>query len=110
MAEAAKVASALTEVRDVIEAYRRFELIVPDWSSRLTAAVAALQELAPTDLRGDATELAAKVKLLITAGLPTNPSSVESVAHSTSYLLDKFNQLGVLRSESRSLEFPTLTM
>jgi hypothetical protein len=106
---AASAASALTEVREVIEAYRSFDVVVSDWSGRLTAAVAMLEELAVADLRGDAVELAARLESLISAGLSADPASVESVAHLTVHLLDKLDELGLLGFRTTRLDFPTLT-
>lgn len=108
MVDAAGVASTLTEVREVIETYRRFEFVVANWSGRLTAAAAALRDPVPAELQGDAAQLVANLDLLINAGLPDNPDAVDRAAHLTSDLLDKLSDRGTLGLQSGRLAFPAL--
>lgn len=90
MQYAADLADPLLDIRDVVESFRSYQVILPGWDETLRRAVAALTRLLP-QVQVDALRpgLLSDLGALLAAGLDRSPSLVDKIAIQVANILDE---------------------
>ena len=106
MQNAAKLAEPLVDVRDVVESFRTGHLVLPDWDTVLSQAVASLSELQPSgEVEALLPGLLPKLRQLLAVGLPDVPRVVDEVALQVAVVLERTRVPGIPTPEDDDWAF-----
>lgn len=105
MSDTAYVAAPLVDIRDVLETFRRYHILMDNWAAVLSNAARTLDQ-APADMvTPTVTRLAAQLRVLVDNGLQTSTETVNSVANETQQILSATRIRGIPRPEDEHWEF-----
>jgi hypothetical protein len=100
------VAAPLIDVRDVLETFRRHQILIADWAAVLSNAAKALDQVSADVITTPAvTHLAAQLRMLLANGLPADAETVDRVADEIQRLLSQTRIPGIPRPEDEHWEF-----
>lgn len=106
MSVTAEVAAPLVDVRDVLETFRRHQILIEDWASVLSNAARSLDQASAGVVATPAvTHLAGQLRTLLANGLQTNTEIVDRVADETQRILSQTRIPGIPRPEDEHWEF-----
>jgi hypothetical protein len=104
--DTAQMAAPLMDVRDVLETFRRHQVLTEDWAAVLSNAARSLDQASADLVAAEAvTHLAAQLRILLANGLPTNAETVDRVADETQRILSRTRIPGIPRPEDEHWEF-----
>lgn len=106
MQKAAELADPLVEIRDVVESFRTYHLVLPDWDTVLGQAMAALSGLEPS-AQAEAlfARLLPNLRLLMAEGLSGAPHVVDEVAQQVANALKQTKVPGIPAPEDDDWSF-----
>lgn len=106
MSDTAEVAAPLGDVRDVLETFRRHQILTEDWAAVLSDAAEALDQASAGAIAPPAvTHIAAQLRMLLANGLRENTDTVDRVADETRQILSRTRVRGIPRPEDEHWEF-----
>lgn len=106
MSVTAEVAAPLVDVRDVLETFRRHQILIEDWAIVLSNAARSLDQASTGVVATPAvTHLAGQLRTLLANGLQTNTEIVDRVADETQRILSQTRIPGIPRPEDEHWEF-----
>ncbi|MBV9141257.1 MAG: hypothetical protein JO115_10120 [Pseudonocardiales bacterium] len=106
MSDATDVAGPLIDIRDVLETFRRHQILIADWAAVLSNAAKALDQVSADVVAPSALiQLAAQLRMLLANGLPADAETVDRVADETQRLLSQTRIPGIPRPEDEHWEF-----
>jgi hypothetical protein len=102
----AAVAEPLMDVREILETFRRYHIVVDGWAEVLTRAASALDQV-PAELEISASTIwiASELNEIVAYGLQHDHSKLGMVADRTAELLASIRVPGIPRPEDKSWEF-----
>jgi hypothetical protein len=102
----AEVAAPLVDVRDVLETFRRHQVLIEDWATVLSNAASSLDLASADAVAGPAVaHLVGQLRMLLANGLQTNAETVDRVADETQRILSQTRIPGIPRPEDEHWEF-----
>lgn len=106
MQNAAELADPLVEIRDVVESFRTYRLVLPDWDTVLGRAMAALSGLRPpAEAEALFAGLLPNLRLLMAEGLGRAPHVVDEVAQQVASALKQAKVPGIPAPEDDDWSF-----
>lgn len=106
LSDTADVAAPLGDVRDVLETFRRHQVLTEDWVTVLSNAAKALDQASADVVVPPAVpHLAAQLRMLLANGLPANTETVDRVADEAQRILSQTRIPGIPRPEDEHWEF-----
>jgi hypothetical protein len=101
-----EVAAPLGDVRDVLETFRRHQVLTEDWATVLSNAARSLDQAAADMVAPSVvTHLAAQLRILLANGLQENVETVDRVADEAQRILSRTRIPGIPRPEDEHWEF-----
>jgi hypothetical protein len=102
----AEVAAPLVDVRDVLETFRRHQVLIEDWAAVLSNAARSLDQASADAVAAPAVaHLVGQLRMLLANGLQTNAETVDRVADETHRILSQTRIPGIPRPEDEHWEF-----
>jgi hypothetical protein len=106
VSDTAEVAGPLLDVRDVLETFRRHQILTEDWATVLSSAARALDQASADALAPQpVAHLAAQLRVLLANGLQASTETVDKVADETHRILSRTRIRGIPRPEDEHWEF-----
>lgn len=106
LSDTAEVAAPLVDVRDVLETFRRHQVLTEDWATVLSNAAEAFdQASADVVVPPAVTHLAGQLRMLLANGLQANTETVDRVADEIQRILSRTRIPGIPRPEDEHWEF-----
>jgi hypothetical protein len=106
VSELATVAEPLMDVREILETFRRYHIVVDGWAEALTRAASALDHVpAELEIRASTTWIAGELNEIVAYGLQYDHSKLDMVADRAAELLASIRVPGIPRPEDKSWEF-----
>jgi hypothetical protein len=106
MQNAAELADPLVEIRDIVESFRTYSLVLPDWDTILGRAMATLSGLgASAEAEALFAGLLPNLRLLVAEGLRGAPHIVDQVAQQVESALKQTKVPGIPAPEDDDWSF-----
>jgi hypothetical protein len=100
----------LWDVREVIETFRRYHIVTPDWVKILTAALQELEAVDPSKaLNGRIVEVVSGLRQIIEGGLESDVALLERISDSTQAIISMMPAPGIPTPEDEDWAFPRST-
>jgi hypothetical protein len=100
------VAAPLIDVRDVLETFRRHQILTEDWVAVLSKAARSLDQASADVVATPAvTHLAAQLRMLLANGLQADTETVGRAADETQRILSQTRIRGIPRPGDEHWEF-----
>lgn len=105
VSDTVQLAEPLTDVRDVLETFRRHRLLMADWAVVLADAADVLEGLSAAEDSSAVACIAAEIRGLVAQGLKTNEEAVGTIADEVARILAETVVPGLPRPEDAHWEF-----
>jgi hypothetical protein len=105
VSDTVQLAEPLTDVRDVLETFRRHRLLMADWAVVLADAANALEGLSAPEAGSAVACIAAEIRDLVAQGLDSNEEVVGRIADEVARILEETIVPALPRPEDAHWEF-----
>lgn len=106
MQNAAELADPLVEIREVVESFRTYRLVLPGWNAILSQAMDALSKLGPpAEAEVPFLGLLTNLRVLLAKGLNGAPRIVDEVAQQVANALEQTRVPGIPAPEDDDWSF-----
>jgi hypothetical protein len=100
----------LWAVREVIETFRRYHIVTPDWVKILTAALQQLEAVDPSKaINGRIVEVVSGLRQIIEGGLEPDVDLLERISGNTQAIISMMPAPGLPTPEDENWAFPKST-
>jgi hypothetical protein len=100
----------LWDVREVIETFRRYRIVTPDWVRILTTALQELEAVDPSKAMNDRiVEVVSGLRQIIEGGLGSDVDLLERISSNTQTLINMMPAPGIPTPEDEDWAFPRST-
>lgn len=100
----------LWDVREVVETFRRYRIVTPDWAKILTAALQELEAVDPSKaISGRIVEVVSGLRQIIEGGLESDVDLLEQISGNTQAIISMMPAPGLPTPEDENWAFPRST-
>lgn len=110
MSSGTPVVTSLWDVREVVETFRRYHIVTPDWAAILTAALRELEAVdRPKAINGRIVEVVSELRQIIEGGLESDVDLLERISGNTQVIISMVPVPGLPTPEDENWAFPNST-
>lgn len=110
MSSGTPAVTPLWDVREVVETFRRYHIVTPDWAEILTTALRELEAVdRPKAINGRIVEVVSELRQIIEGGLGSDADLLERISGNTQAIIGMMPAPGLPTPEDENWAFPRST-